>query len=147
MESRWRHGPHDLPSFVRRLRKCEKRLCSIRESGFPTALAPRISVCYSIRFIGSHKAMHAVIDLDCTGCGLCLDPCPVDCIDMQPITTEKNKQLKPYFKGLYEAKNQRAEAKKQSSNQHYRSHKASKADRLALIQQAMEDYEARSGAD
>ena len=26
--------------------------------------------------------MHSVIADECTGCGLCIDPCPVDCIDM-----------------------------------------------------------------
>jgi electron transport complex protein RnfB len=26
--------------------------------------------------------MHAVIEDDCTGCELCLPPCPVDCIDI-----------------------------------------------------------------
>jgi len=27
-----------------------------------------------------------VIEDECTGCDLCLDPCPVDCIDMLPRT-------------------------------------------------------------
>ncbi|BBI61547.1 hypothetical protein HSBAA_28530 [Vreelandella sulfidaeris] len=30
--------------------------------------------------------MHTVIEDECTGCDLCLDPCPVDCIDMLPRT-------------------------------------------------------------
>jgi electron transport complex protein RnfB len=29
--------------------------------------------------------MHTVIADECTGCKLCLPPCPVDCIDMLPI--------------------------------------------------------------
>ena len=29
--------------------------------------------------------MHTVIKDECTGCDLCLEPCPVDCIDMRPI--------------------------------------------------------------
>jgi electron transport complex protein RnfB len=29
--------------------------------------------------------MHAVIADICTGCGLCIDPCPVDCIDLHPL--------------------------------------------------------------
>jgi electron transport complex protein RnfB len=26
--------------------------------------------------------MHTVIESECTGCDLCLPPCPVDCIEM-----------------------------------------------------------------
>ena len=26
--------------------------------------------------------MHTVIASECTGCDLCVEPCPVDCIDM-----------------------------------------------------------------
>jgi electron transport complex protein RnfB len=26
--------------------------------------------------------MHTVIESECTGCDLCVEPCPVDCIDM-----------------------------------------------------------------
>jgi len=29
--------------------------------------------------------MHTVIESECTGCDLCVDPCPVDCIDMITI--------------------------------------------------------------
>ena len=28
------------------------------------------------------QLLHTVIVDDCTGCDLCIDPCPVDCIDM-----------------------------------------------------------------
>ncbi len=33
--------------------------------------------------------MHSVISHECTGCGLCVEPCPVDCIEMvtQPEPT------------------------------------------------------------
>jgi electron transport complex protein RnfB len=30
--------------------------------------------------------MHSVIEEHCTGCGLCLPVCPVDCIEMENIT-------------------------------------------------------------
>jgi electron transport complex protein RnfB len=30
--------------------------------------------------------MHSVIEEHCTGCGLCLPVCPVDCIEMESIT-------------------------------------------------------------
>ena len=36
--------------------------------------------------LGAAKHMHTVIESECTGCDLCVEPCPVDCIDM--ITVE-----------------------------------------------------------
>jgi electron transport complex protein RnfB len=35
--------------------------------------------------VGAHKLMHTVIARECTGCELCLPPCPVDCIAMIPV--------------------------------------------------------------
>jgi electron transport complex protein RnfB len=32
--------------------------------------------------LGAPKLMHTVIAAECTGCDLCLPPCPVDCIEM-----------------------------------------------------------------
>jgi electron transport complex protein RnfB len=29
--------------------------------------------------------MHAVVQANCTGCELCVAPCPVDCIGMRPV--------------------------------------------------------------
>lgn len=37
--------------------------------------------------LGAAKQMHTVIVDECTGCDLCVDPCPVDCIDMIPVET------------------------------------------------------------
>ena len=34
--------------------------------------------------LGAAKLMHTVIASECTGCDLCVEPCPVDCIDMLP---------------------------------------------------------------
>jgi electron transport complex protein RnfB len=34
--------------------------------------------------LGAAKLMHTVIIEECTGCDLCVEPCPVDCIDMIP---------------------------------------------------------------
>lgn len=31
--------------------------------------------------------MHTVIEHECTGCGLCVEPCPVDCIEMLSQST------------------------------------------------------------
>jgi Na+-translocating ferredoxin:NAD+ oxidoreductase subunit B len=33
--------------------------------------------------------MHTVIEAACTGCDLCLPVCPVDCIEMVPISDER----------------------------------------------------------
>ena len=30
--------------------------------------------------LGAAKLMHTVIESECTGCDLCIPPCPVDCI-------------------------------------------------------------------
>jgi electron transport complex protein RnfB len=35
---------------------------------------------------GAAKHMHTVIASECTGCDLCVEPCPVDCIEMRPVT-------------------------------------------------------------
>ncbi len=35
--------------------------------------------------LGAAKQMHTVIAEECTGCDLCVEPCPVDCIDMVPV--------------------------------------------------------------
>jgi electron transport complex protein RnfB len=34
--------------------------------------------------IGAPKLMHTVLPDLCTGCELCIPPCPVDCIDLVP---------------------------------------------------------------
>ena len=38
--------------------------------------------------VGAAKQMHTVIASECTGCELCLPPCPVDCISM-PVVEER----------------------------------------------------------
>jgi electron transport complex protein RnfB len=35
--------------------------------------------------VGATKLMHTVIAEWCTGCELCLPPCPVDCIALLPV--------------------------------------------------------------
>jgi electron transport complex protein RnfB len=34
--------------------------------------------------VGAQRFMHTVIEQQCTGCELCLPPCPVDCIELRP---------------------------------------------------------------
>ncbi|WP_035594536.1 4Fe-4S binding protein, partial [Edwardsiella tarda] len=31
------------------------------------------------------RAVHTVISAQCTGCGLCLSPCPTECIQLIPV--------------------------------------------------------------
>src|SRR5574343_80238 len=35
--------------------------------------------------VGAAKQMHTIVAQQCTGCELCLPPCPVECISMQPV--------------------------------------------------------------
>jgi electron transport complex protein RnfB len=35
--------------------------------------------------LGAAKQMHTVIAAECTGCDLCIPPCPVDCIHVVPV--------------------------------------------------------------
>jgi len=45
----------------------------------------RDRACPVDAILGAAKQMHTVIIDECTGCDLCVDPCPVDCIDMVPL--------------------------------------------------------------
>ena len=35
--------------------------------------------------VGASKLMHTVVASWCTGCELCIPPCPVDCISLAPV--------------------------------------------------------------
>ena len=48
--------------------------------------------------------MHTVIADECTGCELCISPCPVDCIVMEITEKRHNPSL---AKQRYQAKQQR----------------------------------------
>ena len=45
--------------------------------------------------IGAPKLMHTVIAQECTGCDLCLPPCPVDCIEMVEPSPSVDRYRRP----------------------------------------------------
>jgi electron transport complex protein RnfB len=45
--------------------------------------------------VGAAKLMHTVITDACTGCDLCVAPCPVDCIEMIPRPVPTNRWIPP----------------------------------------------------
>jgi electron transport complex protein RnfB len=44
-----------------------------------------IQACPIDAIVGAAKLMHTVLIDECTGCDLCVAPCPVDCIEMHPL--------------------------------------------------------------
>ena len=46
--------------------------------------------------MGAAKQRHTVIDEECTGCELCLPPCPVECIHMHPLDATPQTWRWPY---------------------------------------------------
>ncbi|MGO4611564.1 RnfABCDGE type electron transport complex subunit B, partial [Variovorax sp. 2RAF20] len=48
-----------------------------------------IQACPVDAIVGAPKQMHTVLEDWCTGCDLCVAPCPVDCIAMVPVTAER----------------------------------------------------------
>ena len=68
-----------------------------------------LDVCPTDAIMGSHKALHRVIDAECNGCELCIPACPVDCMTMQPIdqSFESFYAKRGTFKMRYEAKKKR----------------------------------------
>ena len=63
--------------------------------------------------VGAAKLMHTVIAGECTGCGLCVPPCPVDCISMPEIvstpTADERRRRAAGHKLRYAARNLRLE--------------------------------------
>ena len=44
--------------------------------------------------VGAQGLMHTVVENWCIGCGLCVPPCPVECIDMVSPTRAWTRELK-----------------------------------------------------
>jgi electron transport complex protein RnfB len=52
--------------------------------------------------------MHTVLSEECTGCELCIAPCPVDCIVMVPATRPRRDPVRAgHARERYEARNAR----------------------------------------
>lgn len=63
--------------------------------------------CPTNAIVGTKKNNHFVLAADCTGCGLCIPACPVDCITMEKdlLSSEKKLSLSDEFLALYQNKN------------------------------------------
>jgi len=46
-----------------------------------------IQACPVDAIVGATRQMHTVIEVECNGCARCLPPCPVDCIEMRALPT------------------------------------------------------------
>ena len=51
----------------------------------PRSLDPACGAGAVDAILGAGRRMHTVIGSECTGCELCLEPCPVDCISLVPM--------------------------------------------------------------
>jgi electron transport complex protein RnfB len=65
--------------------------------------------------VGAAKLMHTVIAAECTGCELCVAPCPVDCIDLVPVNDPDD------------SKREQVMARAQQARKRYEQHQARKA--------------------
>lgn len=50
------------------------------------------------------KKMHTIITTECTGCELCLPPCPMDCIVILPLTNVNSAVAPSHAKQRYESR-------------------------------------------
>ena len=73
--------------------------------------------------------MHTVIESECTGCELCIEPCPMDCISLvniakerQPVNLEKEeyKLQKEYLRDRYDFHKQRVKQSKEKQRDTYK---------------------------
>ena len=58
--------------------------------------------------------MHSIIDDICTGCELCIEPCPVDCIEIVSVSEDQIKQPRDssqFFYNLKETTNTKKRSK------------------------------------
>jgi Fe-S-cluster-containing hydrogenase component 2 len=48
--------------------------------------------------------MHSIIDDLCTGCELCIEPCPVDCIEIIPLSDQDAAKPREVSQFFYDSK-------------------------------------------
>ena len=53
--------------------------------------------CPTDAILGASKQMHTVLIEDCTGCELCIQVCPVDCIEMVDSNFDRSGPIWPQF--------------------------------------------------
>ena len=81
--------------------------------GHIKALADTFSVGKYIKdglktaIVGAPKRLHAVLTDWCTGCALCVIPCPVDCIEMRPAPFQWTRERAHQARERYHAKLER----------------------------------------
>lgn len=49
-----------------------------------------LDACPVDAIVGAPKFMHTVLDQECIGCKLCVSPCPMDCIEMFEETCDRS---------------------------------------------------------
>ena len=86
--------------------------------------------------LGAAKQMHTVIQDECTGCELCVEPCPVDCIKMEPLKIKENemerKRKSDIARVRFEFRNHRMERAKIEAKANRRLRVSSKEKRQAI---------------
>src|SRR5208282_3769178 len=112
---------------------------------------------------GASKQMHTIIAPLCTGCELCIAPCPVDCISMLPLSHEaQNEQssrdkkhaaakaarerCQSRLERIERDKREKAEKLNQKEKDAAKPVAAPEADAQALIQAALERAKAQAAA-
>ena len=71
--------------------------------------------------VGAPKQAHVVIAALCTGCNLCIEPCPVDCIEILPHDGggSNNDAMREQSRLRYQAKQARMARANQSKTENY----------------------------
>jgi electron transport complex protein RnfB len=93
--------------------------------------------------VGAAKQMHTIIAKECTGCELCVEPCPVDCIEMiaiEPLCDSEQKEKSSLAKQRFLARNQRLQSlqqQKKSSKLTVFHQEETLLKRQAIIQEAL----------
>jgi electron transport complex protein RnfB len=77
-----------------------------------------IDACPVDAIVGAAKRMHTVLPAVCTGCELCLPPCPVDCIAMTPAGRAWSPEDARAARSRFAARNRRLARRSPSAGVH-----------------------------